>query len=320
MARSLDHSAGGSMHMRKIIEEVHELIEIVASNQHLYSAAETSMKGEVKAIFTESNPPKQDGPLTQQLHALAQQLLELQEVLRETQASNKNVEAQLSQTSQQLSKQITEVSGHSTEEWKSTKYPTSGQDAISPKASPSEKDKQFARFADYLKTLEIKIPFAEALEQIPFYAKFMKDILSHKKDWREEEIVFLIEECSAVIQRSLPEKLKDPESFIILCTLGDACTRTALCDLGTSINLIPVSLIKKLDFMVLEMDEHKSATLILGRPFLVTGRTLIDVKKGKVTLRVSEDEFVLNVVKAMKHPDTPEECGALISLIPWWKK
>ena len=45
-----------------------------------------------------------------------------------------------------------------------------------------ELDKQFARFADYLRTLEIKIPFAEALEPIPSYAKFMKEILSHKKD------------------------------------------------------------------------------------------------------------------------------------------
>ncbi|XP_016164844.1 uncharacterized protein LOC107607395 [Arachis ipaensis] len=74
----------------------------------------------------------------------------------------------------------------------------------------------------------------------------MKDILSHKKDWREVEIVLLIEECSAVIQKSLPEKLQDPGSFMIPCTLGDACTRTALCDLGASINLMPASLIKKL--------------------------------------------------------------------------
>ena len=56
------------------------------------------------------------------------------------------------------------------------------------------------------------------------------------------------------------------------------------------------------------MEEHKSATLILGRPFLATGRTLIDVQKGEVTLRVNEEEFKLNVVKAMQHPDTPNDC------------
>ncbi|KAL4321888.1 hypothetical protein AHAS_Ahas14G0155500 [Arachis hypogaea] len=76
---SLDHSAGGSIHERKTTEEAHELIEIVATNQHLYSSVETPIKGEVKAISIESNPPEQDGPLTQQLHALSHQILELQE-------------------------------------------------------------------------------------------------------------------------------------------------------------------------------------------------------------------------------------------------
>ncbi|XP_072087123.1 uncharacterized protein [Arachis hypogaea] len=65
------------------------------------------------------------------------------------------------------------------------------------------------------------------------------------------------------------------------------------------------------DFVVLEMEEHKSASLILGRPFLATGRTLIDVQKGKVTLRVNEDEFVLNAIKVMQHPDTPEVCMSI---------
>ncbi|XP_016206519.1 uncharacterized protein LOC107646891 [Arachis ipaensis] len=211
-----------------------------------------------------------------------------------------------------------------------------------------EKDKQFARFVDYLKTLEIKIPFAEALEQIPSYAKFIKDILSHKKDRREVETVLFTEECSAVIQRTLPEKLQDPESFVIPCTLGDSYTRKALCDLGASINLMPLSLLRKLgiqevkptriclqladgsinfpsgvvedmivrvrpfafptDFVVLNREKHKNVSIILGRPFLATRRTLIDVQKGKVTLRVNEDQYILNAVKAMQYPDTLEEC------------
>ncbi|XLU34891.1 hypothetical protein S245_070957, partial [Arachis hypogaea] len=66
------------------------------------------------------------------------------------------------------------------------------------------------------------------------------------KDWRETEKVFLTEECSAIILKSLPEKLKDLGSFMIPCTLDGACTKTALCDLGASINLIPASTIRKL--------------------------------------------------------------------------
>ncbi|XP_057719803.1 uncharacterized protein LOC130934232 [Arachis stenosperma] len=204
------------------------------------------------------------------------------------------------------------------------------------KLCQEERDKQFARFVVYLKTLEIKIPFVEALEQIPSYAKFMKDILSHKKDWRETQTVILTEEYSAIIQNSLPKKLKDPGSFMIPYILGDACTRTALCDLGASINLIPTSLINKLCLIeevkptrmfhqladgsikipsgVIEdmiVKGHKSASLILGRPFLVTGQTFIDVEKGEVTLRVNKEKFVLNAVKAMQHPDIPEECMSI---------
>ena len=93
----------------------------------------------------------------------------------------------------------------------------------SQKLHHEEQDRQFARFTNYLRTLEIKIPFAEALEQIPSYAKFMKEILSHKKDWRETERVLLTEECSAVILKSFSEKLKDPGSFLIPCTLEGAC-------------------------------------------------------------------------------------------------
>ncbi|XP_015965278.1 uncharacterized protein LOC107489011 [Arachis duranensis] len=114
------------------------------------------------------------------------------------------------------------------------------------KICQEERDKLFVRFAEYLRVLEIKIPFVEALEQIPSYTKFMKDILSHKKDWRETQTVLLTKECSATIQNSLPEKLKDLGSFMIPCTLGVSCTRTTLCDLGESINLTPASLIKNL--------------------------------------------------------------------------
>ncbi|XP_057747397.1 uncharacterized protein LOC130966600 [Arachis stenosperma] len=185
------------------------------------------------------------------------------------------------------------------------------------KICQAEKDRKFAKFVDYLKTLEIKIPFAKALEQIPSYAKFMKDILSHKKDWREVETVFLIEECSAVIQRNLPEKLQDPGSFVIPCNLGDAYIMKALCDLGATKN--PSGVIEDMivrvgpftfptDFVVLNMKEHKNVSLILGRPFLAIGRTLIDVEKRRVTLRVNEDEFVLDATKAMQYFDIPEEC------------
>ena len=107
-------------------------------------------------------------------------------------------------------------------------------------------DKQFTKFMDVFKKLHINIPFADALEQMPSYVKFMKDILSQKRRLADFETVNLTKECSAILQRKLPQKLKDPGSFTIPCTIGNAIFERALCDLGASINLMPLSIFKRL--------------------------------------------------------------------------
>ena len=50
-------------------------------------------------------------------------------------------------------------------------------------------DNQFSKFLNMFKKIEVDIPFAEALAQMPHYAKFMKDILSKKGKLDEEEVV-----------------------------------------------------------------------------------------------------------------------------------
>ena len=72
---------------------------------------------------------------------------------------------------------------------------------------------------------------------MPNYAKFMKDILSKKKKIYEEGIVSLTATFSAVIQKSLPAKMKDPSSFTIPYSIGKCEFKEALCDLGANINL-----------------------------------------------------------------------------------
>ena len=73
---------------------------------------------------------------------------------------------------------------------------------------------------EIFKKIHINISFADALEQMPNYAKFMKDVMSRKRRLVEFEIVNLIEERSAILQKKLPQKLKDPGSFTIPCTIG----------------------------------------------------------------------------------------------------
>ena len=86
-------------------------------------------------------------------------------------------------------------------------------------------DKQFTKFMEVFKKLHINIPFADVLEQMPNYVKFMKDILSRKRILSNFETMNLIEECSAILQRKLPQKLKDPSRFTIPYTTRNSILR-----------------------------------------------------------------------------------------------
>ena len=94
------------------------------------------------------------------------------------------------------------------------------------------------------KKIEINIPFLEALTQMPHYAKFMKDLLSKNRKFTEEGIVSLNAICSAIIQKSIPEKRQDLGSFTIPWMIRNADMGKALCDSGASINLMPLSVAK----------------------------------------------------------------------------
>ena len=96
------------------------------------------------------------------------------------------------------------------------------------------------------KKMEVNIHFSEALTQMPHYAKFMKDILSRKRKIVEEGVVSLTTTCSVVIQRSLPKKMQNLGSFTIPCTIGNSEMGKALCDSGANINLMPLSVVKRL--------------------------------------------------------------------------
>ena len=62
------------------------------------------------------------------------------------------------------------------------------------------------------------------------------------------------------------------------------------------------------DFIVLDMEEDQEIPIILGRSFLATGRTLIDVQKSQLILRVQDEEVTFNVLKALKHPYDVDNC------------
>ena len=89
-----------------------------------------------------------------------------------------------------------------------------------------------------LKQISINVPLVEALEQMPDYDKFMKDLVTKKRLVTFEDDDRL-QHCSAIATRSLVQKKKDLGVFNILCTIGLLHFAKALCDLGASINRCP---------------------------------------------------------------------------------
>ncbi|XP_062103280.1 uncharacterized protein LOC133814318 [Humulus lupulus] len=186
-------------------------------------------------------------------------------------------------------------------------------------------DKQFAKFLEVFKKLHINILFAEALEQMPSYVKFMREILSNKRKMGDYETVALTKECSAILQRKLPQKLRDPRSFTIPCMIGEFECKHAIYDLGASINLTPLSVFRRLG-----LGEARPTTVTLQladrsvKHPRATGQALIDVKKGELKLRVQGEEVVFNVFKAMTYPKAiddvdGEENEEAMSYLKWIK-
>ncbi|XP_014496679.1 uncharacterized protein LOC106758254 [Vigna radiata var. radiata] len=183
---------------------------------------------------------------------------------------------------------------------------------------------------------------------MPSYAKFFKELLSKNRKYIEEETIEVQGNCSAIIQKLIPPKLKDAGSFTIPCTIGNISVGKALIDLGSSINLMPLSMFEKIeglklkptwmtlqladislkypygvaedvlvkvdkfmfpvDFVIMEMEKDVNVPLILGRPFMKTTRVLIDVENGKLKVRVQDEEINFDVFQAMSHPKYDKGC------------
>ena len=107
-------------------------------------------------------------------------------------------------------------------------------------------ESQFKQFLNQIAKLEINIPLMEALKCMPPYTKFMKDILSNKRDLSGQEIIAVTKSCSLLLKRQMPPKLRDPGAFKLPCVIGNTSVGKALCDLGASINLMPLSVFEKL--------------------------------------------------------------------------
>ncbi|KAL2237448.1 UNVERIFIED_CONTAM: Retrovirus-related Pol polyprotein from transposon [Sesamum indicum] len=197
--------------------------------------------------------------------------------------------------------------------------------------------------------VEVNIPLLDAIKQIPRYAKFLKELCTNKGKLKGNERVSMGENVSAILQQKLPPKCKDPGMFSIPCKIGLIGIKRAMCDLGASINVMPLTIFKSLnvgplketgvviqladrsivypegvledvlvevnelvfpaDFFVIDMREDNSpnsTSILLGRPFLKTARTKIDVHNGTLTMEFDGEIIRFNIYESMRYPsDVP---------------
>nr|GEX65235.1 reverse transcriptase domain-containing protein [Tanacetum cinerariifolium] len=202
-------------------------------------------------------------------------------------------------------------------------------------------NEQIEKFYEIFKEMSFEISFTDALILMPKLASTLKALIRNKEKLSEMTRTPMNKHCSAVILNKLPRKLGDPGKFLIPCEfLGmDECL--ALADLSASINLMPLSVWKGLslpeltptcmtleladrsvskpvdiakdvsvkvgvfhfpaDFVVVDFEPDPRVPLILGRCFLKTGRALIDVYKGELTLRIGNEAITYNLDQILRY-------------------
>ncbi|GJX75519.1 reverse transcriptase domain-containing protein [Tanacetum coccineum] len=127
-----------------------------------------------------------------------------------------------------------------------------------------EKDDILAsKFMEIFRNLHFELSFADALIHMPKFAPMFKKMLNNKDKLIELTKTPLNENCSAVVLKKLPKKLGNPGRFLIRCDFSEFDSYVALADLGASINLMPLSIWKKLQLpgltetkMVLELADR----------------------------------------------------------------
>ncbi|XP_070028989.1 uncharacterized protein [Nicotiana sylvestris] len=129
----------------------------------------------------------------------------------------------------------------------------------------------------------------EAFQEMLGFAKYLKDLIT-KKRTTKNEVVNMTHWVSSIIATTTVQKKKDPGVFTIPCTIGARDFSRAFCDNGASINLMPLAIYKQAGLLMPRTTIDKEIPIILGRPFLATGRALMDSEWNEIKFRVNDEE------------------------------
>ncbi|XP_013608223.1 PREDICTED: uncharacterized protein LOC106314978 [Brassica oleracea var. oleracea] len=190
--------------------------------------------------------------------------------------------------------------------------------------------------------ITLEMPLSDAIKVAPSIKKYVKDMVSNGFPAAEHNVMMVSEEVIAINQGKTPIKRPDTGSFVLDCNIRDKSFPRSLCDLGSSVNLMPHSVAISLgydefkptkitlvlagrsvrvpegvlddipirindchvptDFVVLKYQNEPKDPLILGRPFLATAGAIIDVKEGQICLNIGNIPMTFDMEKLIKRP------------------
>ncbi|XP_024035604.1 uncharacterized protein LOC112096411 [Citrus clementina] len=361
MDRSMIDAASGGVLVNKTPTQARELISNMAANAQQFGSRQDATLRNVNEATTTSiqNLENQMSQLATTVSRLESQVLGRLPSQSEVNPKQ-NVSAVILRSGTELQEPSKKVTKHVEDELEKNELMPKSQDAQPTRAKPlpivipppfpsrfakSKKEEQEKDILETFRKVEVNIPLLDAIKQIPRYAKVLKELCTSKRKLRGDEKVHMGENVSAVLQKKLPPKCKDPGMFTIPCKIGSVRVENALLDLGASINVMPRSIYSSLnigplketgviiqladrsnaypdgvledvlvqvnelvfpaDFYVLDMEDDNSSNsipILLGRPFLKTARTKMDIHKGTLTMDFDGEVIEFNMNDAMKYP------------------
>ncbi|XP_051116119.1 uncharacterized protein LOC127241232 [Andrographis paniculata] len=331
---------------------LHDMVKTIASNvlqfQQEIRTSIKNLEDQMSQIVKEVQDIKQmeKGKLPAQTHMNPSNVISM--VLQSgKELEGPKVVAQKEKAGEEIKKEIEQEANKSTDHVNS-KPPIQSNVNVAPfphklaKPAKSDKDKEIM---EIFKKVELSIPLLDAIKQVPRYANFPKELCTKKKKLRGDEKVLAGETVSAVLQRKLRQKCRDPGMFFVPCKIGKMEIKIAMLDLGTVINVMPKSIFNSLnigplketgiviqladrtyaypeeiiedvlvqvnelifpvDFYVLDMHDKNSPNLspiLLGRPFMYTARTKIDVRTGTLTIEFESVKVHINIFYESNDP------------------
>ena len=193
-----------------------------------------------------------------------------------------------------------------------------------------------------LDRITLEMSLSDAKKVAPLIKKYRKDMTSPNYPTAEQSVMMVSEDVSTMIRGEIPTKRPDPGSFVLDCNIRNTRFPRSLCDLGSSVNLMPYSVAVTLgynefmltlitlvladrsirvpegilddfslkindcfvptDFVVLKYRQEPKDPLILGWPFLATAGAIIDVKEGRINLNIGDISMTFDMEKLIKRP------------------